>query len=94
MNKAQSLVRDIVNKSNEVEFIGDSGASATFTYNLNDFAEYTELDQGLEARTANKGIPLKIKGSGTMFLKHKIDSKGTTVTLRLSPVYYIPGLSV
>ena len=29
-----------------------------------------------------------------MFLKHMIDNKGTTVTLQLSPVYYIPGLSM
>ena len=94
MEKTRTLVRDYLDEnSNEVEFIGDSGASATFTYNLSDFTEYNELDNSLEARTANKGVPLKIKGSRTVFLKHKV-SKGHTVTIWLNPVYYIPGLSV
>ena len=91
--KAKGLVRDILASHNEVEFIGDSGASATFTYDLSDFTEYHELNISLEARTANKGVPLQIKGSGTVFLKHKV-SKGHTVTIRLDPVYYIPGLLV
>ena len=93
MSKAKGLVRDILAGHNEVEFIGDTGASATFTFDKNDFTEYSELDRSLEARTANKGVPLQIKGSGTVSLKHKV-SKGHTVTIRLDRVYYIPGLSV
>ena len=79
--------------TDEIEFIGDSGASATFTYDLSDFSEYRELNKSLEARTANKGVPLKIKGSGTVFLRHQVDVLGNVITIWLSLVYYIPGLS-
>jgi hypothetical protein len=92
LSKVRSIVKDALNED-EIEFIGDSGASATFTPHLSDFTEYHELATKLEARTANKGIPLSIKGSGTVFLKHKIE-KGKTVTIRLNPVFYIPGLSM
>ena len=93
MSIAKNLARRQVLNKDEIEFIGDSGASATFTYDLSDFSEYRELDESLEARTANKGVPLKIKGSGTVFLRHQVDVLGNVVTIRLSPVYYIPGLS-
>ena len=92
MGKTRSLVKDLLREKDQVEFIGDSGASATFTYDINDFAEYSKLDKSLEARTANKGVPLAIEGSGTVFLKTKVDGKD--VTVRLNPVYYIPGLSM
>ena len=72
-----------------IEFIGDSGASATFTNNLNDFSEYRELDETFKAHTANKGVPLTIKGRGTVFLEHQVDVLGNMVYVRLSPVLYI-----
>ena len=93
LEKVKSFTKEVINRSNEVEFIGDSGASTTFTYDFSDFTEYNKLDMRLEAQTANKGVPLQIKGSGTVFLRHQV-SKGHTVTIRLEPVYYIPGLSV
>jgi hypothetical protein len=38
-------IRDILDKSNnEVKFIGDLGASATFTFDRSDFTEYHELN--------------------------------------------------
>ena len=47
------VVKDLVKrqllKKGEIEFIGDSGASATFTNDLNDFLEYKELDESYEA---------------------------------------------
>ena len=92
MRSTKDLLKKVLG-DNSIEFIGDSGASATFTYSLDDFIEYKELDEGLEARTANKGIPLKIKGKGTVLLRHKVE-KGRTVVIRLNPVYYIPGLSM
>ena len=58
---AKDLVRWALLKKGEIEFIGDSGASATFTNNLNDFSEYKELDEIGEAQTTNKGIPLAVK---------------------------------
>ena len=93
MSVVKELARRQVLKKDEIEFIGDSGASATFTYDLNDFSEYKEPDEKLKARTANKGVPLKIKGSGTVFLRHQVNVLGNIVTVRLSPVNYIPGLS-
>ena len=86
----KDLVRRALLKKGEIEFIGDSGASAPFTNDLNDFSEYKELDEIFEARTANKGIPLAIKGRGTVFLEHQVDVLGNKVHVRLSPVLYIP----
>ena len=93
MSVVKNLAKQQVLNKDEIEFIGDSGASATFTYDLSNFSEYKELNESLEAWTANKGIPLKIKGSGTVFLRHQVNVLGNIVTVRLSPVYYIPGLS-
>ena len=76
-----------------MEFIGDLGASATFTNDLNDFSEYKELNEIFEARTANKGVSLAIKGRGTVFLEHLIDESGDVVNVRRSLVLYIPELS-
>ena len=90
---AKDLVRWQLLKKGEIEFIGDSGASATFTNDLNDFSEYKELDESFEARTANKGIPLPIKRRVTVFLEHQVDVLGNVVHIRLSVVLYIPELS-
>ena len=46
---AKDLVRWQLLKKGEIEFIGDLGASATFTNNLNDFSEYKELNESYEA---------------------------------------------
>ena len=92
MRKVRDIVKDALNED-EIEFIGDSGASATFTPYLSDFTEYHELTTKLKAWTANKGIPLSIKGSGTVFMKHEIE-KGKHITIRMNPVFYIPGLSM
>ena len=89
---AKDLVRWALLKKGEIEFIGDSGASATFTNDLNDFSEYKEFVETHEAHTANKGVPLKIKGSGTVFLEHQVDVLGNMVHVQLSPVLYIPNL--
>ena len=45
----KDLVRQALLKKGEIEFIGDLGASATFTNDLNDFSEYKELDEIGEA---------------------------------------------
>ena len=91
---AKNLVRLALLKKGEIEFIGDSGASATFTNNLNDFSEYKELDEIFEARTANKGAPLAIKGRGMVFLEHHLDDSKDVVQIRLSPVLYVPKLDM
>ena len=45
----KNLVRRAPLKKGEIEFIGDLGASVTFTNDLNDFFEYKELDKIFEA---------------------------------------------
>ena len=90
---AKDLVRWQLLKKGEIEFIGDSGASATFTNKLNDFSEYKELNETYETQTANKGVPLPIKGRGTVFLEHQVNVLGKAVHVMLSPVLYIPELS-
>ena len=90
---AKDLVRQALLKKGEIEFIGDSGASATFTNDLNDFSEYKELNETFEAHTANKGVPLAIKGRGTVFLEHQVDVLENLVHVSLSPVLYIPKLN-
>ena len=46
MQSTKDLLKKVLG-DNEIEFIGDSGASATFTYSLDDFIEYKELDTSL-----------------------------------------------
>ena len=59
-------------KTNEIIFIADSGASATFIYDINDFSEYEKLLVPGEAHTANEGKPLKIVDKGTIFMRHEV----------------------
>ena len=59
-------------KINKIIFIADSGALATFTYDINDFSEYEKLPVPREAHTANEGKPLKIVGKGTIFTRHEV----------------------
>lgn len=92
MGKVRDLVKDALN-IDDIKFIGDSGTSVTSTPFIGDFTEYSELTTKLEAWTANKGVPLAIKGSRTVFMKHEVE-KGKYVTLHMSPVFHIPGLSM
>ena len=59
-------------KTNEIVFIADSGALATFTYDINDFSKYEKLPVPGEVHTANEGKPLKIVGKGTIFMRHEV----------------------
>ena len=59
-------------KSNEINFIADLGASATFTNNINDISEYKRLPVTSEAHTANESKSLKIVGKGTIFMRHGV----------------------
>ena len=79
-------------KTNEIIFIADSGASATFMYDINDFSKYEKLPVPSEAHTANEGKPLKIVGKGTVFMRHEVCT-GLWVNIWMYPVFHIPDLS-
>ena len=81
-------------KEKTVQFIADSGASATFTFDKSDFLTYTE-QKGSSIQTADQKSELEIQGYGSIFIKHDVLIKGTIreVTTKLQPVYYAPGMS-
>ena len=77
-------------KDKTAQFIADTGASNTFTFDKNDFVTFVE-DNGT-IQTADKKAVLQVQGYGTVFIKHNIMVKGKlcTVTSKLQPVYYAP----
>ena len=79
-------------KTNEIVFIADSGALATFTYDINDFSKYKKLPVPSEAHTANEGKPLKIVGKSTIFMRHEVCT-GLWVNIQMYPVFHILGFS-
>ena len=79
-------------KTNKIVFIADSGTSATFMYDINDFSKYKKLLFPSEAHTANEGKPLKIVGKGTIFMRHEVCT-GLWINIQMYPVFHIPGLS-
>ena len=80
-------------KDKTAQFIADTGASNTFTFDKNDFVIFVE-DNGT-IQTADKKAVLQVQGYGTVFIKHDIIVKGKvcTVTSKLQPVYYAPEIS-
>ena len=80
-------------KDKMAQFIADTGASNTFTFDKNDFVTFVEDDGTIQ--TANKKAVLQVQGYGTIFIKHDINIKGKvcTVTSKLQPVYYAPEIS-
>ena len=66
----------------------DSGASAHFTNNKNDFIKYTPSErQPVRAATHT----IWVEGQGTVLLRHYVN--GTLVTTRVHPVLYIPAIA-
>src|SRR5271163_4166576 len=78
---------------NNIKFIADTGASDTFTYDKSDFVTFTKMDG--RVKTANEKASLDIQGYGTVFIKHTIlvNEREYSVTTKLSPVYYAPGMA-
>ena len=75
--------------------MADSGTSSCFTHTKSDLSEFEVLDnKDLVVKTASKTNSLKITGKGAMIISHKVTHKGKShsVTTRLYPVYYLPGL--
>ena len=89
-----SLANCVKCKENKlVQFIADTGASNTFTFDKSDFTMFTK-DKG-NIQTANKKAVLQVQGHGTVFIKHEITINGKvkTVTSKLQLVYYAPNIS-
>ncbi|KAK1217598.1 hypothetical protein PQX77_019747 [Marasmius sp. AFHP31] len=53
---------------NSQPWIVNSGASSHFTHDLEDFAEYEPMNDGLWINTSSKDNPVQIKGKGTVFM--------------------------
>jgi hypothetical protein len=70
----------------------DSGASAHFTSDINDFIEYMPLPPKERSPVKTATHTIYVEGRGTVLLKHYIHNK--IVTTHLHPVLYIPQLSV
>jgi len=64
----------------------DSGASLHFTGEIDDFVDYTEINHKFGVSTANSSAT--VVGKGTIILM--LDSGST---IRLQPVYHVPGLT-
>jgi hypothetical protein len=80
----------------KIEIMADSGASECFTHRQGDLTEFEVLDdKDLVVKTASKTNSLKIKGKGAWIITHKVTHRGKkqSITSRLYPVYYLPGLT-
>jgi hypothetical protein len=100
-NKCSSDLSNCVNcktqkTQDKIEIMADSGASNCFTHTQSDLSEFEVLDDNeLVVRTASKTNSLKIKGKGVWIITHKVTHRGQkrSITSRLYPVYYLPGLT-
>lgn len=79
-----------VNKEEYVDWMLDSGASVHVTMNMDDFLEYHPMRKRVPVQTAN-GLAY-LQGYGTVILS--CANGGMYQNALLSPVYYMPGLSV
>jgi hypothetical protein len=80
----------------KIEIMADSGASNCFTHTQSDLSEFEVLnDNELVVKTASKNNSLKIKGKGAWIITHEVThrEKKRSITSRLYPVYYLPGLT-
>ena len=68
------------------EWMLDSGASFHFSGDINNFINYTQIEEKVPLRTANSYA--LIEGKGTIIL-----ALTTGETVRIHPVFYIPGLT-
>ena len=78
-----------------IEIMADSGASISFTHTKSDLSEFEQINnKKLVTKTASN-TTLGIKGIGAMIITHDVTHKGKShsITTRLYPVYYLPGLS-
>ena len=66
-------------KDKTAQFIADTGASNTFTFDKNDFVTFVKDDGTIQ--TADKKAVLQVQGYGIVFIKHDIMVKGKLCTV-------------
>jgi hypothetical protein len=78
------------------QWIVDSGASIHFTGNESDFSDLTMFPINERPPVATANGNASVHGHGAIFLRNTVTQKGkkSTNTMRLYPVYYMPGVSV
>jgi hypothetical protein len=100
-NKCSSKLSNCVKcktykNQDKIEIMADSGASNCFTHTQSNLSEFEVLDDNdLVVKTASKTNSLKIKGKGAWIITHEVTHRGKkrSITSRLYPVYYLPGLT-
>jgi hypothetical protein len=100
-NKCSSKLSNCVKckthkNQDKIEIMADSGASNCFMHSKSDLTEFEVLnDNDLVVKTASKTVSLKITGKGVWMITHEVTQRGKkrSVTSRLYPVYYLPGLT-
>ena len=68
------------------EWMLDSGASFHFSGDVNNFIDYTQMEEEIPLRTANSSAI--IRGKGTIILALSTGEK-----IQIYPVFYVPGLT-
>ena len=68
------------------EWMLDSGASFHFSGDINDFVDYTKMENKIPLKTANSSA--SIEGKGTIILALSTGEK-----VRIYPVFYVPSLT-
>ena len=74
------------------QWMMDSGASAHFTFDINDFIEYEPFGKNDRPAVNTAKHTVYVEGKGTVLITH--EENGDEVTTRLSPVLLIKGLHV
>ena len=75
-----------------LQWLLDSGASAHFTFDINDFIKYTLFKKKERTAVSMAAHTVYVEGKGTILITHW--ENGEKVTTRLDPILFIPGLHV
>jgi hypothetical protein len=80
----------------KIKIMADSSTSNCFMHAQSNLSEFEVLDDNeLVVKTASKTNSLKIKGKGAWIIMHEVTHRGKkrSITSRLYPVCYLPGLT-
>jgi hypothetical protein len=93
-SKSSNCVKCKTHKNQDkIKIMADSGASNCFTHSKSDLREFEVLNDN--DLVVSKTVSLKITGKGAWMITHEVTQRGKkqSVTSRLYPVYYLPGLT-
>jgi hypothetical protein len=95
-SKSSNCVKCKTHKNQDkIKIMADSGASNCFTHLKSDLTKFEVVNNNdLVVKTASKAVSLKITGKGAWMITHQVTQRGKkqSVTSRLYPVYYLPGV--